>query len=407
MPNYRYKARSFEGADSSGTMQAVNERELAQTLKAQGLILIDAAAEGRKKGFNREISLPFLSGVSSTEKIMMTRNLGVMFSTGLSMVKIFEILSGQTKNKKLQAALIDIKEKVSKGENLSDGLAHYPHIFNELFVNMIKVGEESGTLDEIFQILSLQLGKEHELKSKIKNAMTYPAIIMMVMLVVGVVIITVVLPSLNTFFTSLNVPIPIYTKIVLVGGNFLSKNWWLLLVGPAALAGIVYMALKTKKGKWVLDTFLLRFPVLSQITKKSNSAFLIRSLSSLIASGVPLIRSLEISAKTVSNQYFANALIAASAKIKKGDKLSAALRENQNLFPYGVIEMIEVGEETGKTAVILKKLADFYEQEASAAVEKLAILIEPILIIFLGVSVGFFAFSIIQPMYSSLKFIGS
>lgn len=407
MPNFSYKAKSFEGADSAGTMQAQDERELAQILKAQGLILIDTALAGHKKGFNREISIPFLSGVSSTEKIMMTRNLGVMFSTGLSMVKIFDILSGQTKNKKLKEALQDIKEKVSKGENLSDALARYPKIFNELFVNMIKVGEESGTLDEIFQILSLQLGKEHELKSKIKNAMTYPAIIVLVMLVVGVVIITVVLPSLDTFFTSLNVPIPIYTKIVLVGGKFLSKNWWLLFVGPAGLGWIFYMLLKTQKGKWALDTFLLRMPVLSQITKKSNSAFLIRSLSSLIASGVPLIRSLEISSKTVGNQYFADALMVASVKIKKGDKLSSALRENQHLFPYGVIEMIEVGEETGKTAVILKKLADFYEQEASAAVEKMAILIEPMLIIFLGVSVGFFAFSIIQPMYSSLKFIGN
>ncbi len=406
MPNFTYKAKYFDGRDGGGVMQAGDERELALALKAQGMILIDAAPEGKKKGFNREINLPFL-GVSSTEKIMMTRNLGVMFSTGLSMVKIFDILSLQSKNKQLKDALADIKEKVSKGENLSDALARYPKIFNELFVNMIRVGEESGTLDDIFQILSLQLGKEHELRSKIKNAMTYPAIIVLVMLVVGVVIITVVLPSLDAFFTSLNVPIPFYTRAILWGGKFLSKNWWLLFAGPAALVGIFMMAIKTPKGKRVLDTFLLRMPVISQITKKSNSAFLVRSLSSLIASGVPLIRALEISSKTVSNQYFSKALVEAGVKIKKGEKLSGALRPHADLFPFGVIEMMEVGEETGKTAVILKKLAEFYEQEAAAAVEKMAILIEPALIIFLGVSVGFFAFSILQPMYSSLKFIGN
>ncbi|OGZ66681.1 MAG: hypothetical protein A3C50_02225 [Candidatus Staskawiczbacteria bacterium RIFCSPHIGHO2_02_FULL_43_16] len=406
MPNFSYKAKSFEGADSSGKMQAVDERELALALKAQGLILIDAAKEGKKRGLNMEINVPFL-GVSSTEKIMMTRNLGVMFSTGLSMVKIFDILSIQSKSRQLKDALANIKDSVSKGENLSDALARYPKIFNELFVNMIKVGEESGTLDEIFQILALQLGKEHELKSKIKNAMTYPAIIVLVMLCVGVVIITIVLPSLDTFFTSLNVPIPFYTRAVLWGGRFLSKNWWLLFAGPAALVGAVMLIIRTPKGKWALDTLLLRLPVVSQIVKKGNSAFLIRSLSSLIASGVPLIRALEISSKTVGNQYFSKALVEAAVKIKKGEKLSGALREHANLFSFGVIEMMEVGEETGKTAVILKKLAEFYEQEAGAAVEKMAILIEPMLIIFLGVSVGFFAFSIIQPMYSSLKFIGS
>ena len=271
---------------------------------------------------------------------------------------------------------------------------------------MIKVGEESGTLDDIFQILSLQLTKEHELKSKIVNAMIYPVIILMVMAVVGVIMITFVLPSLNIFFTSLNVDIPIYTKILLYVGNFLSVHWYLLLVIPLLLVGMFLALIKTKIGKYSMDTFLLRMPLVSSIIKKNNSAFLIRSLSSLITSGVSLIRALEISAKTVNNHYFSVCLIEAGNKIKKGEKLSNALRSHQNLFPFGVIEMIEVGEETGKTSVILKKLADFYEQEAVSAIEKLAILIEPMLIVVLGLAVGVFAFSIIQPMYSSLKSIG-
>lgn len=407
MPNYFYTAKSFDGKTDSGTLAAQDERQLAQDLKSRGLVLIRAVPEGQKekKAFLKR-SFSFF-GVSATEKIIMTRNLGVMFSTGLSLVKSFEILSVQVKDRRLKEALLDVKEKVSKGESLSDSLAKYPKIFSELFCNMIKVGEESGTLDDIFQILSLQLGKEHELKSKIKNAMIYPSMIMLVMLAVGVVIITLVLPSLNVFFTSLSVPIPIYTRIILAGGAFLSKHWYLLIVGPAALVGIFIVIIKNPKGKRALDAFLLKLPVISPIVKKSNSAFMIRSLSSLIAAGVPLIRSLEISSKTVGNHYFSKALMDATVKIKKGDKLSNALRSDMTLFPFGVIEMVEVGEETGKTSVILKKLADFYEQEAGAAVEKLAILIEPLLIIFLGLAVGFFAISIIQPMYSSLKFIGS
>lgn len=405
MPNYTYIAKNADGQNEAGTLNARDERQLAQTLKSQGLVLIRSNIEGavKKSIWSMDISI---MKVSSTEKIMMTKNLGVMFATGLPLTKSFEILSMQAKNKRLKAALLDIKNRISKGENLSDALGGYPEIFSELFCNMMKVGEESGTLDEIFQVLATQLTKEHELRSKIVNAMIYPSIILMVMGVVGIVMITFVLPSLSVFFSSLNVDIPIYTKILLATGDFLSKNWWLLFVGPAALAGLIWLILRTKQGKRGFDTLLLKLPLISPIVKKNNSAFLIRSLSSLISSGVSLIRALEISAKTVSNHYFVDALMYASKEIKKGERLSSALKTYQSLFPVGVVEMIQVGEETGKTDVILKKLADFYEQEAISAVEKLSILIEPILIICLGLGVGLFAFSIIQPMYSSLKSIG-
>ncbi len=405
MPNYTYIAKNADGQNEAGTLNARDERQLAQTLKSQGLVLIRSNIEGavKKSIWSMDISI---MKVSSTEKIMMTKNLGVMFATGLPLTKSFEILSMQAKNKRLKAALLDIKNRISKGENLSDALGGYPEIFSELFCNMMKVGEESGTLDEIFQVLATQLTKEHELRSKIVNAMIYPSIILMVMGVVGIVMITFVLPSLSVFFSSLNVDIPIYTKILLATGDFLSKNWWLLFVGPAAFAGLIWLILRTKQGKRGFDTLLLKLPLISPIVKKNNSAFLIRSLSSLISSGVSLIRALEISAKTVSNHYFVDALMYASKEIKKGERLSTALKTYQSLFPVGVVEMIQVGEETGKTDVILKKLADFYEQEAISAVEKLSILIEPILIICLGLGVGLFAFSIIQPMYSSLKSIG-
>ncbi len=404
MPNYFYTAKTLEGKNETGVLNATDESQLAQALKSQGMILIRANAEAEKKKFNLNFSLPFFD-VSSTQKIMMVKNMGVMFATGLSLVKIFDILSIQTKSKVLKSALIDIKAKINKGENLSDSMARYPKIFSELFVNMIKVGEESGTLEGIFQILSLQILKEHELKSKIRNAMTYPAIILVVMFIIGGIVVTVVLPNLSIFFSTLNAEIPIYTKILLWLGVFLSKNWYLLIVAPLALVAAIFFTIKTKIGKSVLDTILLKTPLISSIVKKNNAAFFVRSLSSLIASGVPLVRSLEITSKTVGNHYFRDAIIEASKKIKKGEKLSSALRPHQDIFPFGVIEMIEVGEETGKTSEILKKLADFYEQEAISAVERLSILIEPMLIIILGLAVGFFAFSIIEPMYSSLQSI--
>ena len=404
MPNYFYIAKTFERQTQTGVLNAKDESQLAQALKSQGMVLIKSSLEAKKEKFNLNMSIPFL-GVSSTQKIMMVKNMGVMFSTGLSLVKIIDILSIQAKGKILKSALIDIKEKINKGENLSDAIARYPKIFSDLFVNMIKVGEESGTLDGIFQVLSWQLSKEHELKSKIRNAMTSPAIILMVMFVIGGIVITIVLPNLNIFFSTLNVEIPIYTKILLWTGVFLSENWYLLIVVPFFLFVSIFLIIRTKIGKRFLDTILLKTPLISSIVKKNNSAFFVRSLSSLTASGVSLTRSLEITSKTVGNHYFKDAIIEAEKKIKKGEKLSSALRPYQNIFPFGVIEMIEVGEETGKTSEILKKLAEFYEQEAVSAIERLSILIEPILIILLGLAVGFFAFSIIEPMYSSLQSI--
>ena len=404
MANYFYTAKSFEGETEAGILNASNEYQLAKSIRSRGMVLIRAVKQEEKKKFNFKLSLSF-SKVSLAEKIMMIRNLGVMISTGLSLVKSFDVLAQQTRNKQLKNALIDIKGKINKGENLSDALNKYPNIFSELFVNMIKVGEESGTLDEVFQILSLQLQKEHELKSKIKNAMIYPSIIIIVMMLVGVVMVTFVIPNLEIFFKSLNTEIPIYTKILLATGDFMAKRWYIALAGLFLLVGTFYLLLKTKLGKMYFNAALLKLPLISPIVKKNNSAFLIRSLSSLIAAGVPLTKSLEIASKTVNNHYYKNAALDAEEKVKKGWKLSAAFKLHQDIFPFGVTEMVEIGEETGKSSSILKKLADFYEQEAISAVEKLSILIEPILIIFLGLGVGIFAFSIIEPMYSSLQSI--
>jgi len=404
VPNYTYTAKSFDGEVESGVMNATDEYQLAKDIRAKGLVLIRATPEEAKKKLNINMSISFLP-VSLSEKIIMVRNLGIMFSTGLSLVKSFDVLAKQTRSQELKKAYEDVKERINKGENLSDALGVYPRIFSELFVNMIKVGEESGTLENILKILSLQMEKEHELKSKIKNAMIYPSIILLVMFIVGIVMVVFVIPNLKIFFESLNVDVPIYTRILIGGSDFLAQKWYLVLAGLILFAGGIYMILKTSAGKKSFDVILMKVPIISPIVKKNNAAFLIRSLSSMISAGVPLTRALEISSKTVGNHYFKEAALDAEERIKKGWKLSSALKLHQEIFPYGVTEMVEIGEETGKSSEILKKLAEFYEQEAITAVERLSVLIEPILIIFLGLGVGVFAFSVIQPMYSSLQAI--
>jgi type II secretory pathway component PulF len=402
MPNYFYTAKSFDGQTKTGDIFAKDLHELATVLKDQDMILIKAIDQEKKEKKNTFVLPSFSSGVPAVEKIMMVKNLQVMIAAGLSVVKSFQVLSNQTKKKKLKMALIDIKKKISKGDSLSSALSHYPAIFSEFFLSMVKVGEESGTLEEVLKVLSSQLEKEHRLKSKIQGAMIYPCIILVVMIMVGIVVATVVLPSLDSFFSSLNTEMPFYTKMIIWAGRFSVRYWPLLIITPLALFGSLWMVLKTKWGKKAEDAVLLKVPLFSPLVKKSNCAVLIRSLSSLIASGVPFTRSLEVTAETVGNYYFKKALQESLEKVKKGDKLSKALASYQDIFPFGIIEMIEVGEETGKTSTILKELANFYEEETIAATEKLSAAIEPILIVVLGLSVGFFAISIIEPMYSSL-----
>lgn len=358
----------------------------------------------KERFWRKKFSLPFFA-VSAAEKIIMTRNLEVMFSTGLSLVKSADILAVQTKNKKLKAVLLDIKEKINKGEPLSLAMARHPSVFSELFVSMVKVGEESGSLDESLKILALQISREHEMKSKIKNAMIYPSFILATMLAVGAVVVVFVLPNLNIFFASLGADIPIYTKALLWAGGFMSENWSWVFLSFFISAALFIAAVRTEKGGWAKDALFLRLPLIASAVKKSNAAFFIRSLSSLTAAGVSLARALEITAGTTSNRYFKKAIADTGERIKKGEKFSEALRSHGSLFPFGTAEMIEIGEETGKTSSILRKLADFYEQEVIRSIEKISSMVEPILIIILGLAVGFFAISVIQPMYSSLQAI--
>ncbi len=403
MPNYFYTAKSLDGETKTGDLSAKDITELTQILKSENLFLIYSNLEKPKK-HNLNIALPSF-GVSSTEKIMMVRNLWIMFSAGLSLVKIFDILSIQAKNPKLKSILLDIKERLNKGEGFSSTLASYPKVFNDFFQSMVKIGEESGTLEGIFEILSIHMDRDHELRTKIKGALIYPSIILVTMMVIGVVISIFVLPKFSAFLVGMHVPLPIYTRILIGISDFSQKFWYVSIVAPIILVYGFFLSVKTETGRWARDTFLMKAPFLSPFIKKSNSAVVVRSLSSLNASGISLIRSLEITSATVSNTYFKNALQQCIEKIKKGEKLSNALRPYQDIFPLGTIDMMEVGEETGKTSTVLKKLSEFYEQEVIEETKNFSVIIEPILIIFLGLVVAFFAISVISPMYSSLKSI--
>jgi len=400
---YFFNAKSQKGEPYSGTLEAKDESELARTLRQQGYFLISASGQKEKKEKKFELSIPFLGGIPLQEKINLARNLQVMISAGVSLPKALNTLSLQSKSKKLKKVLVEISEEIMKGKNFSDSLSRYPDIFSELFCNMVKVGEESGSLEENLGILSRQMEREYELKSKIKGALMYPAVIILAMVGIGIMMLVVVVPQLAKTFEELETELPLTTKAVIFLGTFLVERWYLAVLILVILVFLVQAVTKMRTGKKTFDKIVLKIPIISPLIRKTNAAYTARTLSSLIASGVSLIRSLEIVANTLGNFYFKEAIAQAQEKVQKGEKLSQALKPYQNLYPASVIQMIEVGEETGETVQILAKLGDFFEEEISRATKNLAAVIEPILMLFIGGVVGFFAVSMVQPMYSMLE----
>lgn len=401
MATYRYSAKTAEGKNKSGTLQALDLKDLAAQLKSQEMVLVKADLDSREKKFSFNLFL-FKPRVSTADKLMITKNLQVMVATGLPLVKAFLLLSGQAKNKSTKKALLDIKDEISKGESLSNSLAKYPEFFSEIFRNMVAIGETSGNLEEVLGILSLQISKEHQLKSKVQRALIYPSILLAVMLAVGAIVMTVFVPGIKNLFSGLNTELPLYTKIIIGMGDFMVQYWYVVVLFIGLFIFLIVMALKTKAGKFVKDTIFIKIPFFSALVKKTNSASLVRSLSSLISAGIPLVDSLEITSRTLSNGYFSKALRDASEKVKKGQELSLGLKPHRKIFPFGALESIEVGEETGETSAVLKRLADFYEEEVMNAMDNISVLIEPVLIVALGAAVGIFAFAVMSPLYSIL-----
>ncbi len=399
MPQYFYTAISKLGEKITGEEMAKDEKDLARILYEKGLILTLAKDKEKKRAWNVSLNL---FGVSVTEKLIFIRNLKVMVGAGVSLPRALEVLSEQAKNPELHKALEQIKEKILKGEALSGAMAGYPRIFSELFISMVKVGEEWGTLENVLSQLNLQLEKQHELQSKVMGALTYPAVIMVAMVGIGILMLVVVVPNLAQTFKDLGAQLPLTTRFIIGLGTFLTKRWYVVLGIFALLVAGLFKMLHTKTGKNAIDKALLKLPIVSGIVHKTNSAMMLRTLSSLIASGVPIVRALEITSHVLGNAQYRETLEKSAAEVKKGAKLSDTLRPYKKLYPVLVIQMMEVGEETGQTAEVLAKLAEFFEDEVTQLTQNLASIIEPVLMLLIGAVVGFFAISMIQPMYSVL-----
>jgi len=399
-----YTAKGYSGEIKSGQVNVKDERELANQLRSEGFVL---TSFNKLEGENeKKIQIKFLDrffGIPLSEKMMFTRNLSVMIASGLALSKALKNLSLQTKNKKFVKVLTVIQENIQAGSPFSDGLARFPGIFNELFVNMVRVGETGGNLEEVLVVLANQLEKEHDLLRKVRGALVYPAVIVVAMLGIGVVMMIYVVPQITAVFTDMNVELPVLTKFVISLSAALVKYWIWIIPSAIILAIGLKAFLITAPGKKAGGFIIINLPLIGKIVIKLNCARFCRIYSSLLKSGISVTKSLEILSRTLSNFYYQRTLLKAVEGVQKGVNLSDIIYEEKKIFPVLVPQMIEVGEETGKTEEVLAKLAEFYEEEVSQITKNLSSIIEPILMLFIGGAVGIFAVSIIQPMYSVME----
>ena len=398
---YKFKAIKTNGESYEGTEEAKNEAELYSILKSRGEALVSAKVKDKGKGAD---ILGYLSGLISSvkeqEKVAFAHNLGSMIEAGLPVARGLSVIERQTKNKKFKDIVTSLNEDLKKGSALSVGLAKFPQVFPPVFVSMVHAGEESGNLSSSLQTIAGQLDKADKLKKKIRGALMYPSIIIIAMIIVGILMLIFIVPTLTTTFQELNVELPVSTQIIIFVSNFLKDNIIISLIAMGtAVVGLGYIK-RTPKGKRAFDWAFLRIPLIKTLVQETNSARATRTLSSLLTAGVEVVKALEITAEVVQNIYFKEVLVIAQEKIQKGSTLSSVFREHEDLYPPLVNEMMAVGEETGKLPDLLIRVADYYEEEVDQKTKNMSTIIEPFLMILIGTVVGFFAISMITPMYS-------
>lgn len=340
------------------------------------------------------------SRVPIKEKLMFVQHLSVMLKAGIPLSASLKTLSEQTGNKSFARIVSDISLSVERGVNLAESLKPHKKIFGELFINMVESGEVSGKLEEVLAELYIQMKKQHELISKVKGAMTYPSVIILAMIGIGIFMMIVVVPKITEMFKDFQAELPLPTKIIIALSDFIAANGLFVGLGFLLLIIIFAKILKTQKGKYYFQALLLKLPIISPIIKKINLARFARTISSLLKTDIMIIKSFQITANVLGNLHYRAALNEMAEKIKRGGQINEVIKNYPKLFPPIVTQMILVGEQTGQLDTILEELADFYESEVSQTMDTLPSIIEPLLILILGLGVGAMAVAIIMPMYS-------
>ncbi len=397
MPKFVYSARPAAGGDiQSGEMQVNTKDEVLSYLHRQKMIPVSV----RQK--DAGINITFGTGVSTRDIVIFARQFATMINSGLPLVQSLDILAEQTENQSLRKVIQEVLYDVESGNTLADSLKKHPKIFTELFVNMVAAGEAGGILDTILLRLATFLEKNDALARKIKGAMIYPGVIVTVAVLAVVVLLIFVIPTFQGMFESAGIPLPLPTRIVIDLSGFFQVYWWAVGLGIVAAAFLLRQVYATPDGRLFFDRILLNLPILGDLQRKAAVARFTRTLGTLVSSGVSILEGLEITAKTAGNRVIHDAVMGSRASIAGGETIAGPLKES-GVFPPMVVQMINVGEQTGGLDEMLSKIADFYDDEVDAAVEALLSAMEPIMIVFLGVVVGGMIVAMYLPIFDMIS----
>lgn len=400
---FHYKAIRDNGEEYENTIVAPDRFSVYNHIRKEGgtVILVEKENEGLagRINFIRD-AINIFGGIKVSDKIIFTKNLAVMLKAGLPLSRALSVLEKQSKNKKFKNIINNLNTSIKKGSSFYDALSKFPKVFSKLFASMVKAGEESGKLYEVLGIVGKQMERAHNLKKKIRGALIYPSIIVVAMVIISVVMLIYVVPTLSQTFNELGVELPKSTQFVIALSDFLKNHTVAALMLVIFIGVAVILSFRSKKGKRVFDYLILHIPVISGLVKETNSARTTRTLSSLLSSGVEVVNALSIAGEVVQNSYYKEILQQSEKDIQKGLPLSRAFMWNEKLYPVLVGEIISVGEETGTLSDMLLQIAEFYEDEIEHRTKDMSTIIEPFLMILIGAVVGFFAISMISPIYS-------
>lgn len=393
MPTFTYKSR-VRGKMQSGEVEAEDEKSAISKLKLQNIRVTTV----KKKGGQSALFGPKVHKVTTRDVVIFTRQFSTMVDAGLPLVQCLDILGKQADNPTFGETILKVKGNIEVGNNLSESMKKFPKIWDSLYCNLVEAGEVGGILDIILRRLAAYIEKAEALKKKVKAAMVYPGAIMTVAFVVVAFLMIFVIPAFAAMFSGGGAELPGPTQIVMNVSDFFRNQWWVMLVGGITFIFVFKKVYATDRGSIEIDRIALKLPVFGMLIRKVSVAKFTRTLGTLISSGVPLIEGLDICARTSGNRIVELAVFKTIEAIKEGETIAAPLAR-EDVFPPMVIQMIDVGEASGSLDKMLAKIADFYDEEVDAAVEGLTALLEPMLMVFLGIIVGFIVVAMYLPIF--------
>lgn len=394
---FNYTAIDDKGAESKGSIDAINLDVAISSLQRRGLVIRQIDSAEKKSLFDRDFA--FFSGVSTKDVVVLSRQLATLFEAQVSALRVFRLLASEVENITLGKALTEIADDLQAGSAISKALAKHPKIFSEFYTNMVRSGEESGKLDEVFLFLADHLDRSYEVNTKARNALIYPAFVIFTFVTVMVLMLTVVIPKISSILTESGQQIPLYTKVVIGMSQFMVSYGIFIFVAVIIAGFFLYRFLQTPTGKLSLDDAKLKIPFVKSLYQKLYLSRISDNMNTMLVSGIPMIRALELTAGVVDNKVYKQVLDDATEAVKGGRSVSDALSEKK-IIPGIMIQMIKVGEESGELGKILKTLSAFYSREVINAVDTLVDLIEPAMIVLLGLGVGFLLASVLIPIYN-------